>query len=190
MCSGVGCRPRGRRVTPFGHPRIKGHVLLPAAFRSLSRPSSPCGSIGIRHRPNFRLTILSVPRAPTAKIPRRQAMPEDPLVRDARPRGFHRRPKTGHPSPRDLLRSLCFPKIWRDEKKRPGPYMENRGLEPLTLGLQSRCSEPTELIPRAPHARQGEGKEGRDRAGSPSHAYTARLRGIFSAAVPLLSERR
>ena len=60
--------------------------------------------------------------------------------------------------------------------------MENRGLEPLTLGLQSRCSEPTELIPRAPRARQGEEKEGRDGAGSPSRAYTARLRGLFSAA--------
>ena len=32
------------RVTPFGNPRIKGYVLLPAAFRSLSRPSSPAGS--------------------------------------------------------------------------------------------------------------------------------------------------
>ena len=32
------------RVTPFGHPRIAGYVLLPVAFRSLSRPSSPCGS--------------------------------------------------------------------------------------------------------------------------------------------------
>ncbi len=28
------------RVTPFGHPRISGCVLLPAAFRSLPRPSS------------------------------------------------------------------------------------------------------------------------------------------------------
>ena len=32
------------RVTPFGNPRITGYVLLPAAFRSLSRPSSPAGS--------------------------------------------------------------------------------------------------------------------------------------------------
>ena len=29
------------RVPPFGHPRISGHLRLPAAFRSLSRPSSP-----------------------------------------------------------------------------------------------------------------------------------------------------
>jgi hypothetical protein len=31
-------------VAPFGHPRIKGYVPLPADFRSLSRPSSPLGA--------------------------------------------------------------------------------------------------------------------------------------------------
>ena len=34
-------RPSACRVVPFGDPRIKGYLLLPAAFRSLSRPSSP-----------------------------------------------------------------------------------------------------------------------------------------------------
>src|SRR5574344_432531 len=34
------CADRSARVTPFGYPRINGYVLLPAAFRSLSRPSS------------------------------------------------------------------------------------------------------------------------------------------------------
>ena len=34
-------RPSACRVVPFGDPRIKGHLHLPAAFRSLSRPSSP-----------------------------------------------------------------------------------------------------------------------------------------------------
>ena len=29
------------RVVPFGDPRINGHLRLPAAYRSLSRPSSP-----------------------------------------------------------------------------------------------------------------------------------------------------
>ena len=29
------------RVVPFGNPRINGHLHLPAAYRSLSRPSSP-----------------------------------------------------------------------------------------------------------------------------------------------------
>ena len=36
-----GCRDRSLRVAPFGNPRITGHLPLPAAFRSLSRPSSP-----------------------------------------------------------------------------------------------------------------------------------------------------
>ena len=52
------CWNRSQRVTPFGYLRLIEYVLLPAAFRSLSRPSSPYSSIGIRHRPIFRLTIL------------------------------------------------------------------------------------------------------------------------------------
>ena len=43
----IHCRMTGiptGRVTPFGHPRIKGCLLLPEAFRSLPRPSSPDGS--------------------------------------------------------------------------------------------------------------------------------------------------
>ena len=34
-------RPSACRVFPFGDPRITGHLHLPAAYRSLSRPSSP-----------------------------------------------------------------------------------------------------------------------------------------------------
>ena len=34
-------RPSACRVVPFGDPRIKGHLHLPADYRSLSRPSSP-----------------------------------------------------------------------------------------------------------------------------------------------------
>ena len=34
-------RPSGGRVVPFGNPRVKGHLHLTAAYRSLSRPSSP-----------------------------------------------------------------------------------------------------------------------------------------------------
>ena len=37
----AGGRPPACRVAPFGYPRIKGHLHLPGAFRSLSRPSSP-----------------------------------------------------------------------------------------------------------------------------------------------------
>ena len=36
-----GSRPPACWVAPFGNPRIYGHLRLPAAYRSLSRPSSP-----------------------------------------------------------------------------------------------------------------------------------------------------
>ena len=42
-----GAAPSARRVSPFGHPRIDGYLLLPGAFRSLSRPSSPPRATGI-----------------------------------------------------------------------------------------------------------------------------------------------
>ena len=45
------CRRRRRRVPPFGHPRITGHLPLHAAFRSLSRPSSPPRATGIPRAP-------------------------------------------------------------------------------------------------------------------------------------------
>ena len=41
------------RVAPFGHPRIKGRLRLPAAFRSLPRPSSPDRAKASAMRPNF-----------------------------------------------------------------------------------------------------------------------------------------
>ena len=42
---------KARRVSPFGHPRVAGYLPLTAAFRSLSRPSSPPGATGIRRAP-------------------------------------------------------------------------------------------------------------------------------------------
>ena len=42
--SGTECWNHFQRVTPFGYPGITGYVLLPLAFRSLSRPSSPRSS--------------------------------------------------------------------------------------------------------------------------------------------------
>ncbi len=54
-----GCWNRSQRVTPFGYPGITGYVLLPLAFRSLSRPSSSRSSkASTIHL--FRLTILSL----------------------------------------------------------------------------------------------------------------------------------
>lgn len=182
MCSGVGCRPRGRRVTPFGHPRIKGHVLLPAAFRSLSRPSSPCGSIGIRHRPNFRLTILSVPRAPAAK-PRTAK----------RWRGV---PRTGRASAR-------IPSASGFRTTLPARFaplsvfskdlillMGQTRVELVTPALSERCSNQLSYCP-VRHVR-GRGKE--RKAGTGRKAPPARTpRGSAASSqprIPLLSERR
>src|SRR5690606_10552804 len=36
--------PSAWRVAPFGNPRINSYVPIPAAYRSLSRPSSPLGA--------------------------------------------------------------------------------------------------------------------------------------------------
>ena len=36
-----GDRPSACRVAPFGNPRIKSFLLIPEAYRSLTRPSSP-----------------------------------------------------------------------------------------------------------------------------------------------------
>ena len=40
-------------VVPFGNPWIKGYLLLPTAYRSLSRPSSPPRAKASTRRPNF-----------------------------------------------------------------------------------------------------------------------------------------
>ena len=45
--------PSTSRVAPFGHPRINTRVQFPAAFRSLSRPSSPLGAQASPIRPSF-----------------------------------------------------------------------------------------------------------------------------------------
>ena len=55
------CQDRSWRVSPFGHPRVAGHLPLAAAFRSLSRPSSPPRATGIPHAPF--LSFLSSSRS-------------------------------------------------------------------------------------------------------------------------------
>src|SRR3954465_3642829 len=65
-------------VAPFGHPRINDRSHLPAAFRSVPRPSSPLGAKASTERPS--LTPPTHPSArtqaqpaPHAQQPRNQA---------------------------------------------------------------------------------------------------------------------
>ena len=60
---GSRCRDRSRRVSPFGHPRVTGHLPLTAAFRSLSRPSSPPRATGIPRAPLFAFSVPFSARA-------------------------------------------------------------------------------------------------------------------------------
>ena len=61
-CGGIAVwRDRSRRVSPFGHPRVAGHLPLTAAFRSLSRPSSPPRATGIPHAPFHPFLVSSSP---------------------------------------------------------------------------------------------------------------------------------
>ena len=57
--------PSDCRVVPFGNPRINGHLRLPAAYRSLSRPSSPVRAKASAMRP----FLLSLAQGPAAQAP-------------------------------------------------------------------------------------------------------------------------
>ena len=116
------CTPRGVRVTPFGNLRVSGCVLLSAAFRSLPRPSSPYRSTGIRRGPMIRLTILPLLPEPLSASGRAFLQASASLC--------------SHSS-ESFIR---FPSLFCQISLPFRHFMEIRGLEPLTLGLQSRCS--------------------------------------------------
>ena len=69
----------GRRIAPFGNPRIKACLPLPGAYRSLPRPSSPCDAKASTVRPfalvrffkPFRSGLRSVALA--GRLPRSEA---------------------------------------------------------------------------------------------------------------------
>ena len=54
----------GRRIAPFGNPRIKACLPLPEAYRSLPRPSSPCDAKASTVRPFALVRDLSGAFAP------------------------------------------------------------------------------------------------------------------------------
>ena len=111
------------RVTPFGHLRVKGYVLLTAAFRSLSRPSSPYSSQASTIDLYLLDHIIYFIFRPSACLLSSS--------RNISSLGLF---------PSKILSQIVsfpymFPSLFFSKN-----FLENKGLEPLTLGLQSRCS--------------------------------------------------
>ncbi len=132
LIQAFGWRNRFRRIAPFGNPGISGRSLLPLAFRSLPRPSSPSGSKASA------VDLFSLGHiAPSAPPP-----------------SGRKRERASSPPPfaEGLLSSLlvCLPfpsRVKEPRAKKPRLLLEIRGFEPLTPGLQSRCSSQLSYIP-------------------------------------------
>ena len=117
--------PSDCRVAPFGNPRINGRLRLPAAFRSLPRPSSPSRATGIRRAP-----FLAFARP-------RMAGGACPGIPTPRPRqiGAGR----GNPSLFSYLVFLCsiMSKTGPPERR---ARVENIGIEPMTSCMPCKRS--------------------------------------------------
>ena len=113
-----GARPSAGRVSPFGHPRIIGHLRLPAAFRSLSRPSSPPRATGIPRAP-FSFSFPH-PRLPTGLLVFSVSLAVNELSRHGRDPAAHASVRLPGPPVRLVVPS---------------------GVEPLTPTLSVWCSD-------------------------------------------------
>ena len=119
-----GARPSAARVSPFGHPRINGHLRLPAAFRSLSRPSSPPRATGIPRAP-FSFSFPH-PRLPTGLLVFSVSRYVNELSRP--------------PSPRRLSAPAAIPPVPGSPAPRVRLVVPS-GVEPLTPTLSVWCSD-------------------------------------------------
>lgn len=150
--------PKGG-VSPFGHPRINDRSHLPAAFRSVPRPSSPLGAKASTERPSH--THPSPPARRTKPHPKARH-------RRACPIGQRRNTETLTPTGSQPVGSLDITKSDSPVKQQDHPdgqrpsewgfpeasqprgrnsfTMEAIGFEPTTPCLQSRRS-PAELRP-------------------------------------------
>ena len=133
-------------VVPFGNPRIKGHLHLPAAYRSLSRPSSPPRAKASTRRPNLLSPITS---AIGKELCRWRSIAHtfscNQLLRSSFS-VYVRRTQFLISN----LSQFTYSLVSQHVKDRcpgmqqhcccKGRQVENNGFEPLTPCLQSRCS--------------------------------------------------
>ena len=127
-------RPR-IRVTPFGYLRLLGYVLLPAAFRSLSRPSSPCNSLKASTMNLYYAWPYCLSRISThSRAVALASYYKYAFVSDTSHSKCYCAINLSFPLP------VLVKKLFDVKKYIFITPLEIRGLEPLTLGLQSRCS--------------------------------------------------
>ena len=154
------CRGRPRRVAPFGYPRLIGYLPLTAAFRSLSRPSSPPRAKASFMCPSLLSFFLYLEKSPFSRVGpfllgsllRRSTSPRpcsgeslfssvfccfvllviySSLLTLASLGLSGRSFRLLSPETLALLLPSCQCPLFR---------VENNGFEPLTPCLQSRCS--------------------------------------------------
>ena len=154
-------------VSPFGHPRINDRSHLPAAYRSVPRPSSPLGAKASTERPSHThhaLTARTQDQAAdpdtsgTAPLPLRVQSDSDATPRHSQPGGKSARQalvthqirftcQTTRNTPMAETMRVGFSGAAIPRLAPQNPFlMEAIGFEPTTPCLQSRRS-PAELRP-------------------------------------------
>ena len=135
-------RPSACWVVPFGNPRINGYLLLPVAYRSLSRPSSPPRAKASTRRPNF-LSPTSFPSSNGKEMLILSAV----ILRFINLLSLTLISLYLQSCVSICQRSLCCDRTSvglgltaLTLRLSYAHYVENNGFEPLTPCLQSRCS--------------------------------------------------
>ena len=146
--------------------RLAPPSYLPSDARCAPRGArvAPFGNPGIVGRSPLPPDFRGLPRPSSPCGPKASAM---------------RPPSLGHIGPSaSCSLYVSFPSLSLSMNK----FMETRGFEPLTLGLQSRCSSQLSYVPRRPGDSPGKN------AGRPAGGAAAGARTL--ARLPLLAERR
>ena len=172
-------------VSPFGHPRINDRSHLPAAFRSVPRPSSPLGAKASTERPYrahpppapARRTKVHTSKNQWQTMPsstHSHTQPTIPIhLSNNTPQAQLRHNDPSRASGKPIVQQGCptHRKAIRLSTARP-KTLETVGFEPTTPCLQSRCS-PTELRPQTPGTLQQRTWWAREDLNLRPHAYQA-----------------
>ena len=131
-------------VSPFGHPRINDRSHLPAAFRSVPRPSSPSGAKASTERPCHTQRILTSPPPARRTKPRSHAArPTGAAHHESNPAST-KQANTRLPSPDPIHR------LKEHAQTRSKPSQETLSREAIDAGSR-RASGQTQPTPPTNH---------------------------------------